>query len=280
MERARPHLGTIVSVRVGRAPDPALAIETAFSAVARVEQLMSCHDPESELSRLNCSAHLRALPVDPWTWCVFRLAVLLGRDSAGAFDCAIGARQVAAGLLPAHDRDPPAAAEGSSADIDLSQPYRIRYRNKLYVDLGGIAKGFAVDRAVDALRLAGAESGVVNAGGDLRAYGAAAETVHVRMPGNGGLRAIGEIREAAVATSIAGEETPLSLPILDGANGRRPVARLVSLFASHCVLADALTKVVAVRGESSAPLLARYCAEALLCERDSGIWTRIGAPAC
>jgi len=83
-----------------------------------------------------------------------------------------------------------------------------------------------------------------------------------------------------VATSVSGEETPLDLPILDAASGCKPVARLVSLFASHCVLADALTKVVAVRGESSAPLLARCGAAALLCERSSGVWTRIGAQAC
>src|SRR5260221_10744187 len=279
MERARPLVGTMVSVPVGGAPAAAIAMEAAFSAVAKVERLMSCHDPESELSRLNRAAHLRALPVDPWTWRVFRLAVILGRRSAGAFDCTIGARQVAAGLLPAHGDDTP-AEKGGSADIDLSQPYRIRYRRKLYVDLGGIAKGFAVDRAVDALRRAGAQSGVVNAGGDLRAFGAAAETVHVRMPGDGGLRAIGEIREAAVATSVSGEETPLDLPILDAASGCKPVARLVSLFASHCVLADALTKVVAVRGASSAPLLARCGAAALLCERSSGVWTHIGAQAC
>ncbi len=279
MERARPHLGTLVSVRADGAPQPALAIEAAFSAIARVERLMSCHDPESELSQLNRAAHLRALTVDSWTWRVFGLALAFYRISKGTFDCAIGARHVADGRLPSRGGETP-EIEGSSADIDLSVPNRIRYRRKLYMDLGGIAKGFAVDRAVEALRRAGAESGVINAGGDLRAFGAATEAVHVRMPCDGGLLAIGEIREAAVATSVAGEETPPDLPILDGANGRRPVARLVSLFASRCVLADALTKVVAVCGESSAPLLARCGAEALLCERDTGLWTRIGARAC
>lgn len=278
MERARPHLGTIVSVRVADAPDAARAIEAAFAAVAKVERLMSCHDAASELSRLNSAAHLSALPVDPWTWRVFQLAAKLGRASSGAFNCAIGARQLAAGFLPAHG----AAAlnmEASSADIDLSRRGRIGYRKRLYVDLGGIAKGFAVDRAVDALRRAGASSGVVNAGGDLRAFGPEAETVHVRMPGDGGLRAIGAIRDAAVATSIAGEESPLGPPILDGTSGQKPAARLVSVFAAGCVLADALTKVVAVRGEHCAGLLARRGAEALLFEQRSGSWRRFGARA-
>ena len=275
MERVRPFLGTFVAVRADGAPDPVLAIEAAFAAISRVERLMSCHDPDSELSRLNRAAHLRALPVDPWTRRVFRLALVFGRASAGSFDCAVGARQAAAGRLPARGGVPD--VEGSGTDIDLSEPGRIRYRRKLYVDLGGIAKGFAVDRAVDALRRAGAGAGVVNAGGDLRAFGAATETVHVRMPTAGGLHAIGEIREAAVATSVAGKDMPLDLPILDGVSGRMPAAQLISVFASRCVLADALTKVVAVQGGRCAPLLARCGAEALLREQRSGIWSRFGA---
>src|SRR5258706_15397981 len=112
MERARPLVGTMVSVRVGGAPDAAIAMEAAFSAVAKVERLMSCHDPESELSRLNRAAHLRALPVDPWTWRVFRLAVILGRRSAGALSRTRGARPGAPGPPPPPGGHNPAAKGG------------------------------------------------------------------------------------------------------------------------------------------------------------------------
>ena len=237
---------------------------------------MGCHQPDTELSRLNRVGHLRALPVDPWTYRVFQLALAFWRISAGAFDCTIGARQAAAGRLPARGGDPGAAA-GSSSDIDLSESSRVRYRGKLYVDLGGIAKGFAVDRAVDALRRAGATAGVVNAGGDLRAFGASAEPVHVRL--ERGLVSIGEIQNAAVATSCSESTPPPGLPILDGRSARRPVARLVSVFAAHCVVADALTKIVALRGARSAAALARCGAEALCREQASGRWSRIGARA-
>jgi thiamine biosynthesis lipoprotein ApbE len=109
----------------------------------------------------------------------------------------------------------------------------------------------------------------------MRAFGPIAEPVHVRLPGNEGLAAIGEIRDAAIATSIAGEDPPLGLPILDGRSPCRPVASLVSVFAGTCALADALTKVVALQGTRSAATLTRFGAEALRWERDAGHWTRI-----
>src|SRR5579859_5298025 len=66
--------------------------------------------------------------------------------------------------------------------------------------LDGIAKGFAVDRAVDRLLEAGMECGAVNAGGDLRVFGEAFEALHVRPPAMPGrLVRVGKIRDAAVA---------------------------------------------------------------------------------
>src|SRR5437762_3289177 len=68
--------------------------------------------------------------------------------------------------------------------------------------LDGIAKGFAVDRAVECLQSAGIRSGVVNAGGDLRVFGDALEDVYVRAPQRPErLIHIGKVRDAAVATS-------------------------------------------------------------------------------
>jgi thiamine biosynthesis lipoprotein len=276
VERARPALGTLVAVRVGDAPDQALAIEAAFVAVARVERLMGCHQPDTELSRLNGTAHVHAQAVDPWTFRVFRLALALWRRSAGAFDCTIGARHVAAGRLPSHGHEV-AATAGSSADIELPEPNRIRFRRKLYVDLGGIAKGFAVDCAVAAMRRAGAASGVVNAGGDLRVFGAIAEPVHLRLPT--GLVCLGEIRDAAVATSSTEDSPTPGLAILDARSGRRARANVISVFAGRCVLADALTKIVATRGARSGRLLAQYGAEAICWNPANSEWTRVGASA-
>src|SRR5262249_60100512 len=67
--------------------------------------------------------------------------------------------------------------------IELLPGDRVRFRHPgLRIDLGGIAKGFAVDRALDVLRDRGMPAGLVNAGGDLAAFGPATETVHIRHP--------------------------------------------------------------------------------------------------
>src|SRR5262245_61465476 len=120
--RARPLLGTLVEIRVAAGGEPR-AVERAFDAVERVERLMSIHDPQSELSAVNRSAHRSPVAVDAWTFDVFRLALELHRRSAGAFDCAA-----------------PLSAGVSSADIALSAPGRVYFRRPLRVDFGGIAK--------------------------------------------------------------------------------------------------------------------------------------------
>ena len=98
--------------------------------------------------------------------------------------------------------------------------------------LDGIAKGFAVDRAVDCLREAGVTSGVVNAGGDLRVFGDDWQPLHIRSGGR--LIYIGEIRDAAVATSASTG--------LVGPRGWQASAAGVTVMAADCMTADALTK--------------------------------------
>lgn len=274
----RPHLGTLVEVRVQDAPQPRAALEAAFSAVSRAERLMSCHDAASELSSLNRMARTAPVEVDPWTYAVFGLALQIYRESDGAFDCTVGGRQVADGRLPPRSAcalDPRA----SSADIVLFPPNRIFFSRSLHADLGGIAKGFAVDRAIDALQESGARAGAVNAGGDLRAFGGHAEPVHVRLPGNRGAVRVGELSEGALATSTTGAP-PLDLPLLDPCSARPPARRLVSVFAPTCAVADALTKVVALRGCVAAPLVLRFGAEALIFDGARRRWRRIARFCC
>lgn len=98
--------------------------------------------------------------------------------------------------------------------------------------LDGIAKGFAVDRAVECLRDAGITAGVVNAGGDLRVFGDEWQRLHIRVGAE--LIYVGKIREAAVATSAgAGLVHPL---------GGKVRASGVTVMAADCMTADALTK--------------------------------------
>src|SRR6202034_3210699 len=96
---------------------------------------------------------------------------------------------------------------------------------------GGIAKGFAVDRAIDALRASGCDGGLVNAGGDLAAFGTRTHPiVRVNPDGSGCLV---ELRDAALAASDA--EQP-GRPrehrgYYHGANRRRRVAGSATVMA-------------------------------------------------
>jgi thiamine biosynthesis lipoprotein len=149
------------------------------------------------------------------------------------------------------------------------------------VDLGGIAKGFAVDRAVEALKNNGVTAGIVNAGGDLRTFGAASQLVYVRHPAEprrftGAVR----LRDGALATSgvyfqrrrFRGKYLG---PLIDGRTGRSVLELTsVSVAAAECMTADALTKIVFALREEAAGLVAQYCADALLIERDGArSWT-------
>jgi Membrane-associated lipoprotein involved in thiamine biosynthesis len=168
-------------------------------------------------------------------------------------------------------------AGGSWRDIILEAAGHVRFRRPLLIDFGGIAKGFAVDRAVEILKRKRVMAGIVNAGGDLRVFGSASQLVHLRHPKQPN-RAAGAVRlrERAIATSgIYFSRTKnrrrCVSPILDARTGRAACELIsVTVGAADCMTADALTKVVfALRGEA-APLLARYSADALLLEQDGG----------
>lgn len=273
LQRARPLLGTFVEIRATapNAPRAELALRAAFAAVARVHSLMSYHDPLSDVSRLNRTGAFCPVQVDSWTHLVLRSAIELHTASQGLFDIATAPALIRNGWLPP-DHTPLSTSLGCTTDIELLTGHRVRFRRPLRIDLGGIAKGFAVDRAVAALRRHGATAGIVNAGGDLRTFGPIHEPIHVRClesPGN--FLHLTDLKNFAVATSAPYFATRrigrrLCAPIIDPRDGR-PSSRLlsVSVQARTCLLADALCKVVWLVGADAAtPVLRRYRAKALV----------------
>lgn len=269
VRRARPLLGTFVEIRVSAptAVKAERAVCAAFAAVARVQTLMSFHDPASDVSRLNRRAG-RSVGVHAWTHFVLRRAQELHAATAGLFDIATAPALVRGGWLPGDAAA--VAAIGTAADITLLAGHRVRFRRPLLIDLGGIAKGFAVDRAVAALRRHGAASGTVNAGGDLRIFGPLGEPVHVRRPeAPGEFRHLTDFTDSALATSAAYYAArpiggQLCAPVIDPRNGRPSrQSYSVSVQARTCLLADALCKVVWLAGaDAAAPILRRFRATA------------------
>ena len=279
VRRARPSLGTFVEITARGDSEVKLhrAIDRAFAAVARVDRQMSFHNAASDISRINCEAFQRKVTVDPWTWRVLRAAQKLSHESDGLFDITVARKLMQWSYLPRRYQN---VSEGNWRDIVLEKNCTVRFRQRVIIDLGGIAKGFAVDRAVEALKRAGVRSGVVNAGGDLRVFGLKSELVHLRRPDEP-MQLAGAIKlcDRALATSAiyftqrrCGRA--VESPLLDGRTCRSSRKLIsVSVAASACMIADALTKIVFILREKSWPLLARYHADAFLLERDGApLW--------
>lgn len=272
--RARPYLGTLVEIGAcGAGADT--AVEAAFAAVARIHRLMSVHDADSELSRANREAARVPVTVGPDLWLVLKAAQALALASDGLFDISVGHRLAALGLLPDHGARP-MVSPGDWRDLQLLPGRRVAFARPLYLDLGGIAKGYAVDVALQILREAGMAQAWVNAGGDLARFGSEPVMLQVRHPAEPTrLVPLLSWRAGAAATS-AGYYSPLRdgaalSPLIDPRTGRpHALERSVTVLASTALLADALTKVVALDPARATPLLAVHGARAYILEARAG----------
>ena len=224
--RCRPLLGTYVEIEAASEA----AIEAGYAAIATVHRLMSAHEADSDLSRVNCFAHLGPVRVHPWTALVLERALFWAKESQGAFDpVRAGKAAIENGYLPRHPGQPePVAAHWSWLEL---QGRSVRLLKPGCIDLGGIAKGFAVDRAIEALRRAGADRGLVNAGGDMAAFGARPWPVQIADPLTRSPRIEIALDNEALATSA----------VVVGADRRWLSA---SVRARSAMDADALTKVL------------------------------------
>lgn len=251
--RCHPLLGTLVEIAVEHEASPQVdaAINAAFDAVEHVDTLMSFHNSASEVSTLNRLAAYQDVQVSLETYQVLQYAKELYECSEGIFDIAVGSELADQGLLPNHAflRQ---NYSGRTGDIELSPENSVRFLRPLCIDLGGIAKGFAVDQAVKVLQRHGFENGLVNAGGDLSCFGVQEQPVMIRSASVSG-EMISQpvlLRNTAVATSSvrAGSGSLRSLAaaahVYTSSGKFLKDIKTVSVLAQKCVWADALTKIV------------------------------------
>lgn len=278
LTRARPLLGTFVEITAGGLLPAAAqqAIDHAFAEVEAVHASMSYQSPDSELTQLNRHAAEQPVAVSAALWQVLQAAQEMAQASGGLFDVTVAPTLARMGYLPRYAGLPRADRHARWQHIRLLRGRRVHFARPLRIDLSGIAKGYAVDRALAALRACGAQRGQVNAGGDLRLFGAQeAQTVHVRHPAMPGITLpIVALREGAVATSAnyytqrqhRGQTvSPLIGP---GRRSARAGQISVTVLAADCITADALTKVVHADPQRALPVLRRFGAEALLLQTD------------
>lgn len=169
-------MGTAWSIQVYALDQAAArhAVDRAFARVEAIEQCMSDFRADSEINRLAESAPGSWRPVSAELYAVLRFSLRLARWSDGAFDPTVGPltrlwrRAFRQRQFPARDKIRLAGRRVGYRRVALRGGREIRLAEPgIWLDLGGVAKGFALDAAGDVLDSAGFASYLIDGGGDL-----------------------------------------------------------------------------------------------------------------
>lgn len=180
VKRAQMHMGTLVSITaVARDRDAAqAAIETGFHEIKRLEQLLSTWIQTSELSLVNAAAGREPVVVGLETVELVLRSLEMAALTEGGFNIAVGPA-VEAWSVTERQRIP-SEAERQALEplvdwttIQVNRRARTMFLPQpgMRIDVGGIGKGYAADRAVEVMKRAGAQGGVVALSGDIKTFG-------------------------------------------------------------------------------------------------------------
>jgi thiamine biosynthesis lipoprotein len=275
-------MGTEASlVMVGDRCDEALVI--VASVFRAVTAKMSPWDKDSDVTRLNASAG-RFVAVDASTLTVLQRARELARKTDGLFDItfapAAALWESGANVAPDARKIEQALGVMGYQHVQLAAgKARIR-RPGTQISLNGIAKGWAVDEAVKALRAAGHRHFVLRAGGDLFASGTRGDRpwiVAIRDPRDK-TETFAElpIEDAAFSTSGDYER---GKHIIDPRTAKpADASRSATVKSADCTTAEALTKALFILGKDGLDtLLPRFAgAEAVIVDRDNVVFVSKG----
>ena len=181
VRRAWPVMGTLLTITAWGADTAVIlvAIHAARDSVRLVDSLMSVYRPESDISTVNRNAGGSPIRVAAQTMHVLRRAHDFWRISGGAFDPTVGPLVDAWGFRGDTGRVPTAAALDSlrgligfqAVQIDSAASTVRLSRAGMLLDLGGIAKGYALDLGRSAMRNAAITGGMLDLGGNVLVFG-------------------------------------------------------------------------------------------------------------
>lgn len=215
VKRTQMHMGTLVSIMAVAPTDERAhgAITAGFAEIKRLEQLLSTWISSSELSVVNQAAGKNAVVVSRETWELVQRSLDMARLTDGGFNIAVGPA-VEAWSVTERQRIPSQAelqglktlVDWTSIRIDPMARTIFLPRPGMRIDVGGIGKGYAADRAVDVLRKAGATGGVVALSGDIKTFGDFPGTkgfpAGIRHPRqDGALVAMIDLKDEAISTA-------------------------------------------------------------------------------
>ena len=285
-------MGTTVEIKV-LFFDGAIAkksISDAFDEIIRIENIFSVYKPESEISQLNKNG--LAVVSDEVIQLVEK-SNYFSEISAGAFDTTVlpvielwkSSKKL--GRVPS-----PSAIEGAKKLVGWrnilidEKNKKISFAKKgMKIDLGGIAKGYAVDCAVEALKRNGIKTGMVNAGGDLRCFGGKTWKIALQNPRDkNDFITVLKIKDKAVTTSGDYEryffldKTKISHIInpLSGYSADETISS--TIIADNAADADALATAAYVLGAKDGLKLVQLykVAECLLIDKERKIYKTTG----
>ena len=177
---SRIAMGTVVEITVGHFSEGKArqAIEAAFEEIRRIDDLMSSHKPSSAIAIVNRDGHKRQVTVEKELFQLIREAVSISEQSGGAFDITIWPLSrlwgfETGGKVPTdREREKIVGYVGYRYLIMDEKIHSVGFvKESMGLDLGAIAKGWAVDRAIAKLEAAGIRNAIIDAGGDLRVIG-------------------------------------------------------------------------------------------------------------
>jgi len=272
----RPVMGTLARV-VAVAADSDTAkrcIEAAFAQIHKVDELMSTYKSDSQISQVNREGFERAVKVSESTFEVLQSSVEFSKLTAGAFDVTVGALSElwrSAGDANSAPPDNELTAARSKVGYEKlildANETSVRFAiDGMKLDLGGVAKGYAIDRAVEAMQKAGAIGAMVDIGGDIRCFGKPPRgkskwLIGLQDPsdtkddiGTGRTLLVLKLTDAAIATSgdyrrFAVIEGKKYSHIVDTKTGRSSSGlSSVTIITDNAIDADALATAVSVMG--------------------------------
>ncbi len=289
---ARQIMGTAIDIQI-EASDPALGqrlCELVFAEMERINQRMSPYLPDSELSRINALASQSPVLISTEQFDLIERALQVSRQTHGAFDITYASvgylYDYQAGVQPSADTVSDLLPAINYRHVRLDpNAYTVAFtHDNVRIDLGGIAKGHAVDRAIALLQQQGVQRAMVSAGGDSRILGDRhgrpwyVGVKHPRRPG--AVEALLPLADTAVSTSGDYEryfETAAGNRVHHILNPRtgRPAEPLssVTVIAPDATTSDALSTSVFVLGPESGMALIESLdgIEAVLIDRDGAV---------
>lgn len=260
-------MGTLVEVQLLASSQRVAnkAISAAFSEVDRLENILSSYRNNSEVAKLNHNAGIKSVKVGNDLWIVIKKAIQINHLSKGAFDITF---KPLWDLWKTNTQSPPSLNQINCA-LKLVGTEKIKLDSDnhsvflpikgMKIDLGGIAKGYVVDKALHVLEKLGIKNALVNAGGDLRAIGKHFDrfwTAGIRHPRKKGVNIASlPIHNEAIVTSgdyeryliIQGKRYP---HIIDPRTGY-PVQNMISVtvIGPTAMEADAISTSIFVIGD-------------------------------